>query len=156
MFIPESVVEIGSYAFSGCSGINNLNLPDSLTYIGGGAFSRCTGIKSVQIPNSVTELGSGSFADCLNLTEVIVGESVKSLGSVLITMTFGEVTVECNLIVLEDAGVEGLLTNPDTKISIYSTDGILIKKDCKAEDLKTLNKGIYIIVSGKKHYKISI
>lgn len=54
------------------------------------------------------------------------------------------------------AGIESILANPESKISVYSPDGILIKKDCNVEELKTLSKGIYIIVSGKERYKISI
>ena len=79
-----------------------------------------------------------------------------STGLVIITAACGEVSAECVITVLEDAGIESLLANPDIKISIYSTDGILIKKDYKIGDLKTLNKGIYIIVSGKERYKILI
>lgn len=79
-----------------------------------------------------------------------------SAGIAIISVSCGEVSAECTITVLEDAGIESLLANPDTKVSIFSTDGILIKKGCKVEDLKTLNKGIYIIVSGKEHYKISI
>ena len=82
--------------------------------------------------------------------------SAISAGTVIITVSCGEVSAECAITVLEDAGVESLFGNPETKISIYTTEGILVKKDCKVEDLKTLNKRIYIIVSGKKRYKISI
>ena len=79
-----------------------------------------------------------------------------SEGHAVITASCGEVTAECGIIVLEEAGIESLLDNPENEISIYSTDGILIRKDCKVEELKTLTKGIYIIISGKEHYKISI
>ena len=79
-----------------------------------------------------------------------------SVGNAEITAKVGEATATCEITVVEDAGVESLLANPDLKISIYSTDGILMKKDCKVEDLKSLSKGIYIIVSGKGRYKISI
>ena len=48
--------------------------------------------------------------------------------------------------------ISHMAKNPDSKISFYSTDGILIKKDCKVEDLKTLNKGIYIIKSGNSAF----
>ena len=79
-----------------------------------------------------------------------------SAGSTIITAICGEVSAECIVTVLDDSGVESLFANPESEISIYSPDGILIKKDCKVEELKTLTKGIYIIVSGKEHYKISI
>lgn len=79
-----------------------------------------------------------------------------SKGSAIINATCGEVSASCEITVLEDSGIESLLGSPENSISIYSIDGILRKKDCKVEDLKTLNKGIYIIVSGKDRYKISI
>ena len=79
-----------------------------------------------------------------------------SAGEATITATCGKVSTECEITVLEDAGVESLLADPDSKISIYTTDGILIKKDCKVEDLKTLNKGIFIVITGNKSYKIQL
>lgn len=79
-----------------------------------------------------------------------------SAGNTIISATYGEAYAECEVTVIEDAGVESLLANPDAKISIYTTDGILIGKDFKVEDLKTLSKGIYIIVCGKERFKISI
>ncbi|MCH5227257.1 MAG: leucine-rich repeat protein [Muribaculaceae bacterium] len=79
-----------------------------------------------------------------------------SAGTVIITAACGEVSAECAITVLKYSSVESLLANPDSKITIYTTDGILIKKDCKVEDLKTLIKGIYIIVSGNDRFKISI
>ena len=79
-----------------------------------------------------------------------------SAGEAIITATCGEVSAECHITVIDNAGVESLLANPDSKISVYSIDGILIKKDCETGDLKLLSKGIYIIVSGKDRYKISL
>ena len=80
--------------------------------------------------------------------------SAMSVGEAVITATCGEVYAECVITVLKDAGIESLLANPESKISIYSVDGVLIKKDCTAEDLKEISKGIYIIKSGNKSYKI--
>lgn len=79
-----------------------------------------------------------------------------SAGTAIISVSCGEASASCEVKVINDAGIESLLANPDSKISIFSTEGILINKDCKIEELKTLNKGIYIIVSGKDIYKISI
>lgn len=79
-----------------------------------------------------------------------------SAGEIIITASCGEISATCEITVLEDSGVGSLLANPDFGIALYSIEGILIKKDCRVEDLKTLRKGIYIIVSGKEHYKISI
>lgn len=82
--------------------------------------------------------------------------SALSAGTTLITATCGDVSVTCAVTVLDDSGVENIFSANDTTISVYSIDGRLVRKDCKAEELKMLSKGIYIIVSGKERYKISI
>ena len=94
--------------------------------------------------------------DLETCSKISINRAGTESGVCEVTATAGDMSATCVVNVLPDAGVESLLANPDSKISIYSTDGILIKKDCKVEDLKTLNKGIYIIVFGKEHYKISI
>ena len=41
------MTSIGSYAFSGCSGLTSITLPNSVTSISDGAFSWCRGLISV-------------------------------------------------------------------------------------------------------------
>ena len=41
LVIPEGVTSIGSYAFSGRTGLTNITIPDSVTSIGERAFSDC-------------------------------------------------------------------------------------------------------------------
>ena len=77
-------------------------------------------------------------------------------GECVITASCESFQAFCYITINPDSGVESLLANPDSKISVYTVDGILVKKDCKVEDLKSLLKGIYIIVSEKERYKISI
>lgn len=57
--------------------------------------------------------------------------------------------------VVGGAGIENIYDD-NSIISIYSINGILIKRDCKSEDLKSLNKGLYIIKTGNKSYKIAL
>ena len=82
--------------------------------------------------------------------------TAMSEGIATITVTCGEASAQCEITVLEEDFVEELFVNPDSKISIYSIDGKVINKDCKAEDLRNLDKGIYIVVSGNNRYKVSI
>lgn len=83
---------------------------------------------------------------------------VKGLseGASWIRATCGYMDAGLWVTVLPDAGVESILANPDTKITIYTLEGILVKKDCNVEELKSLAKGIYIINSGKDRFKISL
>lgn len=77
-------------------------------------------------------------------------------GTAIITATCGEASATCEITVIEEAGIDSLFANPNSEISVYSPDGFLIIKKGNVESLKSLPKGIYIIVSGKDRYKISI
>lgn len=68
--IPNSVTEIGDYAFSGCTGLTSIEIPNSVTKIDLYAFSGCSGLTSIEIPDSVTEIGGDAFCRCTNLTEI--------------------------------------------------------------------------------------
>ena len=76
--IPNSVTNIGDYAFYDCSGLTSVTIPNSVATIGGVAFSHCSGLTSVTIGNSVTTIGHGAFMDCSSLTSITIPNSVTS------------------------------------------------------------------------------
>lgn len=45
--IPDSVTDIGLWAFSGCTGLTSVTIPDSVTYIGDSVFYNCTSLTSI-------------------------------------------------------------------------------------------------------------
>lgn len=53
-----AVSSIGSYAFSECTGLTDVELPDALTEVSDGVLYNCTSLKSVTIPGNVTKIGS--------------------------------------------------------------------------------------------------
>ena len=77
--IPNSVTTIGSFAFSGCSGLTSINIPNSVTSIGRFAFSSC-GLTSIDIPNSVTSISSDAFWGCSGLTSINIPNSITEIG----------------------------------------------------------------------------
>ena len=81
LVIPENVTSIGSYAFSGCSGLTSVTIPGSVTSIGTSSFEGCRGLTSVAIPGSVTSIGDGAFRNCDSLTSITIPESVTDIGS---------------------------------------------------------------------------
>ena len=79
----NSLVSIGSSAFEGCTGLRTLylNSANSLTSIGDRAFNGCSGLTSVAIPNSVTSIGNYAFSGCSDLTSVTIGNNVTTIGN---------------------------------------------------------------------------
>ena len=47
--IPNSVTDIGNFAFYGCSNLVSINIPDSVTSIASGAFNGCSGLSSITV-----------------------------------------------------------------------------------------------------------
>ena len=80
LVIPDSVTEIKSFAFSGCTGLTSVTIGNSVTSIRRYAFEDCTGLTSVTIGNGVTSIGDRAFSGCTGLTSVTIGNSVTSIG----------------------------------------------------------------------------
>ena len=78
--IPNSVTNIGDYAFYGCSGLTSITIPNSVANIGDDAFTSCSGLTSITIPNSVTTIGDYAFYGCSGLTSIDIPNSVTIIG----------------------------------------------------------------------------
>lgn len=104
IIIPEGITSIGNYAFSGCTGLSEINIPSSITSIGGCAFQNCTGkaiincnlqdvnssndspfnnarFSEVEFGKGVTKVSSMAFYYCTQLTKVTLPDGVTSIGS---------------------------------------------------------------------------
>lgn len=79
--LPDTITEIGDYAFAECTGLTSLTIPDSVTKIGEGAFYNCTKLVSVNIPDGITTIKPGTFAGCYDLASISIPESVSEIGN---------------------------------------------------------------------------
>ena len=69
--IPNSVTEIGDYAFYRCDSLKHMTVPNGVTTINNGAFSECSSLSSIKLPESITQLPQQwIFSGCTNLKEV--------------------------------------------------------------------------------------
>ena len=88
--IPNSVAEIGDFAFFTTGFNGSLTLGSSLTTIGQSAFYGCVNFTgSLTIPNSVTTLGNGAFTFCMGFTGLTLGSSLTSIGDVAFALCTG-------------------------------------------------------------------
>jgi hypothetical protein len=76
--IPNSVTELGSFAF-GFSGLINLTIPESVITLGPYLFYWCRSLESVTVPSSVTLIPSGAFFFCTALTSITLPETISSM-----------------------------------------------------------------------------
>lgn len=73
--IPDSVTEIDSYAFSGCTSLSSLTLPENVTSIGYGAFSGCTELSNLTLPENLTSLGD-RFIQGTGIKSIMIPKNV--------------------------------------------------------------------------------
>ena len=73
--VPQSVTNIYSYAFSGCTGLTELTLPEGNNdfQIGYSAFSNCTSLRRINIPSNTTTISDYAFMDCTALERITSG-----------------------------------------------------------------------------------
>ena len=63
MIIPDSVTNIGNYAFYGCYHLTSVTIPDSVTRIDMYAFADCLGITSVYFLGNAPSIVENAFSD---------------------------------------------------------------------------------------------
>ncbi len=76
--IPESVKDIGDYAFYG-SALTSITLPDNLTVIGKAAFANCNALTSANIPAGI--IGDKAFEGNTALVSITIGAKVTAIGN---------------------------------------------------------------------------
>lgn len=68
--IPDTVTDIGDYAFYGCCDLTSVKIPSGVKAIGVCSFSNCRNLSSVSIPATVVSIGDDAFDNCSGLARV--------------------------------------------------------------------------------------
>lgn len=75
VIIPEGVISIKEYAFSGCISLMNVTFPKGGTNVGGYAFANCRNLTSLTFPEGDTNVGGYAFSGCNGLTTITIPEN---------------------------------------------------------------------------------
>lgn len=73
--INYGVIYIGTYSFVSLK-VNSIELPNSINEIGNYAFYNCSLLKEIKISNTCKVIGEGAFNCCRSLTEITLPHSV--------------------------------------------------------------------------------
>lgn len=87
--------------------ITSVFIPDSILNIGSTAFAQCFSLTSVNIPDSVTEIGEGAFSACWSLEEITVDKAnskYHSHGNCIIETETKTLIAGCKTSVIPDDG----------------------------------------------------
>ena len=79
--IPESVISIGNYAFSGAYRLTKVNMYNTLSAIGAGAFYNCDALTEIRLSDCLKSLGSKALASCESLRELHLPASLSIIGT---------------------------------------------------------------------------
>ncbi len=78
--IPDSVNEIGSWAFEGCASLTSVKIPDSVLSLGNGIFYLDTSLTSVELPALIESIGMSTFHTTESLESIVIPDGVTNIG----------------------------------------------------------------------------
>lgn len=91
--LPDTIVEIEEFAFSGCKSLTEFEIPPKLAEISKGMFDR-SGLKNITIGGNVKIIGYGAFYWCRELENAVICEGVKELDNMVFIACSNLQTVE--------------------------------------------------------------
>jgi len=143
--IPDSVTSIGISAFEGCLELVSVTIPDSVTSIGERAFLECTRMADLKISNSLTKIEGGTFFACHGLTSVTIPDSVTEISwqafsecGSLLSITLPDSVTNLGNSVFQDCEKLQSLTIPDSVTDI----GDYLCARCRSLERVTIGNGL--------------
>ncbi len=77
VIIPESVTNIGGWAFDDCTSLETVQFSQGLKTIGNWAFANCPKLKNVELPQSLEAIGRYAFQNCTSLDRIVLDKNVS-------------------------------------------------------------------------------
>lgn len=124
--IPESIAEIGWWAFFGCEKLDSVVLHDGIKNIDFGAFINCSSLKEINIPCTINYIGDDAFARSCSVKTNVYDKYSKSISSTQKYYT------NTNFIINGFSGTYAEKYAADTKI-VFNSIGNIMFGDVNAD-----------------------
>lgn len=83
--IPNTVTELGDFAFYSCYKLTKINLPGKLKTLPKGVFAGCSGLKTIQLPDGLKTIEDRAFVGCTSLESIKIPEALTNFGAYVFT-----------------------------------------------------------------------
>ena len=106
--IPDTVINIGANAFSGCSSITSIDITDAVTNIGESCFSNCTNLTQIKLSENIkyTTLSNNLLTGCISLKNINIPNNIKVIGyNALSSCGFERLNIPGNIRKIENGGL---------------------------------------------------
>lgn len=81
IILPETLTDIHSYAFAGCTYLSDIKIPSGVSEIGENAFLNCASLAELEIPASVEKIEANAFSGCAALSDLKLSDGLKKIGA---------------------------------------------------------------------------
>lgn len=112
--MPDTIKEIGKYAFASNMYLTKINLSSSLKSIPEGMLAFCSKLKELEIPSSVKSMGKNSL-DFVKLRTLVIPSSVNKINNKIFGIKLEE-NRRTTFVVEKDSFAEELLSSKDLNI----------------------------------------
>lgn len=81
LYLPDTIREMGAYAFGGCSALEVIHLPEHLAVLPDHLFAGCISLKQIALPPQLSVIEGYAFYDCRSLEKLRIPETVQKIGA---------------------------------------------------------------------------
>lgn len=81
LYLPDTIREMGAYAFGGCSALEVIHLPEHLSVLPDHLFAGCVSLKQIALPPQLSVIEGYAFYDCRSLEKLRIPETVQKIGA---------------------------------------------------------------------------
>ena len=143
--LSTNLIAIGSSAFKGCASLESISIPNSVTHIDTSAFEGCSYLQSVTLSNNLIAIGSSAFKGCASLARITIPNTVTNIDTSAFEgcSYLQSVTLSTNLIAIGSSAFKGCgsLERIVIPLSVQYIDDEAFK-NCSSLSVVTVNRRI--------------